>query len=507
MIEAPIQVNNSGLVFYCDTFNSKSYAGEPTTNLIPSPTSNAYPTYGNGWGTYNTNQYNGGNYFSIGTISSVSSNIVTTAAAHPLRTYDVVQPQTSGGGLTAGQVYFVKKLSNTTFCLYAYNGSQDGSQGYINTSTGNHKVYDSIMLDQKISINSTSFPTMWWGPPHVPNSGLVKEIIPGGFDVNPSAKTDCVRLHYIRTDGAYDGMSYNVDASVTIGSPVTTSFWTRAVTSNAVGATVSFQHYNYGGVSGADGFYYSPTLGPLGVWEKKSFTFTPTRNTLISYWFFGTGNAKYDIANIQIEQKNRATQFVAGSRSNTQGLLDLVGASTIDLAGAGYSAASEISLDGSANYFTSTSLSLGSNFTIISWVKPTAISGDYAVVGTDANGCDNWLGINGNKAYALITQSTDVNNVAFSGANNLINNAWNQLSLTVDGSVAKLYLNKNLEATYTAGFTIGAWNGTFSFGRRCPSVGQRYFGGQIGVVQMYNRVLTQTEISKNFDSLRSRYNV
>jgi hypothetical protein len=63
------------------------------TNLIPSPTVNAYPTTGNGWGSYNTNQYGSGTYFSIGsTVNDVSNNVITmTSAIIPLRTYDVMQ--------------------------------------------------------------------------------------------------------------------------------------------------------------------------------------------------------------------------------------------------------------------------------------------------------------------------------------------------------------------------------------------------------------------------------
>ena len=47
---------SSGLIFAFDSadfFNS--YRGEPTVNTIPSPQVNSYPTFGNGWASYNTN--------------------------------------------------------------------------------------------------------------------------------------------------------------------------------------------------------------------------------------------------------------------------------------------------------------------------------------------------------------------------------------------------------------------------------------------------------------------
>jgi len=91
------RINTTGLFFAYDVADTKnSFLGEPTTNLIGtynSNVANSYPSYGNDWGTYNTNQYNNNTYFSIGTISSVASNIVTTSGNHPLRTYDVVTPK------------------------------------------------------------------------------------------------------------------------------------------------------------------------------------------------------------------------------------------------------------------------------------------------------------------------------------------------------------------------------------------------------------------------------
>ena len=507
MIEGPIQTNNSGLVFYFDTKEPKSYVGEPTTNIIPSPSINAIPTYGNGWGTYNTNQYNNAQYFSIGTISSVSNNIVTTSGNHPLRTYDVVQPQTSGGGLTGGQVYFIKKLSNTTFTIHAYNGSQDGSQGYINPSTRTHKVWDDIANDVRVSINSTNFPTMWWGPPHVPNSGLVKEIIPNGFNAIYGKVTDCIRLHYNRTDGVTDGMSYNVDCTVTPSTTYTVSFWSRSVDTNAVGKQIQYQNYNYTGGSAA-GFYGYFTLGPIGVWQKQSFTFTYTYGTIISYWFAnGSPPFKWDLANIQVEQKDHSTAFVAGSRSNTQGLLDLTGGSTIDLTNAGYNASSEISFNGSSNYITTPTINLGNAFTVSAWFNSSGVAGDTVIVGTDANGCDNWLGVSGGYLYGFVTQIADVNNFTFSGATALSNNQWYHGTIVANGNTVTLYLNGKQDYTTTTAFTIGAWNGVFSIGRRCPAVAQRFFNGKIETVSMYNRALSASEILKNFNSQRSRYSV
>ena len=189
VLNEPIDnIITGNLVLNLDATNVSGFVNsEPTTNLIPSPTINAYPTVGNGWGSYNTNQYCGNNgcavYWDIPAIASVSNNIVTTVSAHPIRSFDVINPQTTGGGVNAGQQYFAKKISDTQFSLHDYNSSQDGSQGYLNPTTGRFKVHDTFYLDQRVAVNASSFPTKWFGNPHQPNSGLVKEVISGGFNV------------------------------------------------------------------------------------------------------------------------------------------------------------------------------------------------------------------------------------------------------------------------------------------------------------------------------------
>ena len=136
-------------------------------------------------------------------------------------------------------------------------------------------------------------------------------------------------------------MAYNIDASVTIGSPVTVSFYARAASQSAVGQSISFQNYNYSGPPGYSSFGMNATWGAIGEWVKNSYTFTPTHNALISYWFPSTAGMDVDIANIQIEQKDHATQFVAGTRSVTQGLLPLTG-STIDLTNASFNSSAQL---------------------------------------------------------------------------------------------------------------------------------------------------------------------
>jgi len=500
------KVVTSGSVFMYDTGDTvNSYKGEPTVNRIPNPTLNTYPTYDNGWGTYNTNQYCGNNgcgaFWDIPAIASVSNNIVTTVSAHPMRSFDVLQPATTGGGLTANTNYLVKKISSTQFSLHVYNSSQDGSQGYINPSTNGFKVHDSYWLDQRISVNTTNFPTSWWGYPHLPNSAIVKEVIPGGFTGTNGKQTDCMRLHWFRTD-ATDGMAYGVDPYVEIGQQVTVSFYARAVSNSAVGQYIGFQNYNYGGPSGYGYYGMTVTWGAVGEWVRNSYTFTPTHNYLISYWFPSIGGMDVDIANIQIEQKSHPTQFVAGTRSATQGLLPIVGDSSIDLSNVSFTSNAQMTFDGSDDYIN-TNFTSGPNGTVELIIKsnsygskiPFSINSDTYSSGPNIYFDSGFICWNtGDSADNAFSNSSYPN----SNYHHLVitNNSAGLALLYVDGVFIGTSSGRNMTTTGNNKLWIGRYHD-----------GSYNFSGELPIVKTYNRILSAVEIIQNYNKYKTRFNL
>ena len=503
----PNTLGESNLVFAYDTGDvSNSYKGEPTVNLISSANINGYPTYGNSWGTYNTNRYYP--FFSIGTVSSVSNNIVTTAGSHTMRSFDVLRPETNGGGVSTGTNYLVKKISDTQFSLHAYNGSQDGSQGYINPTTGQFKVHDSYWLDERVSINASSFPTSWVGEAHLPNSALVKEIIPGGFPIVGGRGTDCIRVHWFRTDGVTDGMAYGGDASIPPGVPVNVSCWFKSVDANAVGKTVNFYHYTYGVTNPID---YSGvfTLGPVGVWQRFSYTFTSPNSVAISYWFPNSANMKVDIANIQIEQKNHATPFTTGTRSATQGLLPVIGNSTIDLSNVSFDSNAQMTFDG-----TDDTISINS-YSAIELVDNVSIECVYMRLSTDpvldiiANKYHSvgWeLFCQTGATFALAGRNGDGTYYATSNpAYTIQNNQYYHLVAIKDGFSWRLYVNGALYASLTTN-TIGTWsnNGILQIGGE----GAGYYPNmKLPIFKIYNSALSADQVKQNYQQYKTRFNL
>ena len=500
-----------GLTFAYDVGDIvNSYIGEPTINLIPSPEVNAYPTAANGWCTYNTNQYCGsngcGNFWPSPTVADVSNNVVTTVSAHTIRSFDVLRPQTTGGGLTANTDYLMKKISDTQFSVHAYNSSQNGSQGYINSSTGGFKVHDSYWLDQRVSINASSFPTMWWGAPHLPNSGLVKEAIAGGFDVYPSRKTDCLRLHYFRADGVADGMAYCVDASTVSSSIFNVSFWTKSNTPTAVGKSVSFTNYNYGTYTNPDYSYhgFSFSLGPQDIWQRQSYSFIATHTAIISYWFGEsagpTSTYSFDLANILVEQKDHPTQFVAGTRSVTQGLLPLTG-SSINLTDVSFNSSAQMVFDGTNDYIN-TDFTSGYEGSVELIIKCSDYNGDIPF----SLDSDNYSsGPNIYFSGGLINWNTgDSQDNAFSNSSYPDSN-YHHLVVTNQSSGAALYIDgvligtaagRNMTATGSNKLWLGRFHG-----------GGYYLNGELPVVRLYNRPLNFSEVKENYKGYKTRFNL
>jgi hypothetical protein len=523
--------NTSGeesLVFAYDTGDiTNSYIGEPTANLIPSANLNSYPTYGNSWGTYNTNRYYP--FFSIGTVSSVSNNIVTTTGPHTMRSFDVLRPETNGGGVTTGTNYQVKRISDTQFSLHSYNSSQDGSQGYVNPATGQFKVHDSYWLDERVPINASNFPTSWVGEAHLPNAALVKEVIPGGFPTGGGRGTDCIRAHWFRTDGVTDGMAYGADASIIPGTPVYLSCWLKSVDANAVGKSINFYHYTYG-VTGPTAYATGCTLGPVGVWQRFGYTFTSPNSAAISYWFPDSANMKVDIANIQIEQKNHATPFIAGTRTTTQGLLPVVGNSTIDLSNVSFDSNAQMTFDGTDDkvHGVSTNLSYLSSSAIEFIVTPESTGVRMMVGGYRHNEGYSSPTIGAvyidtdNKFKASVITAAEVYRYVESTTTISANQTYHVVfNKDTTSGIMQLYINGIAQgaqtfnaATYGQWSSAGSYIGsnTLDFGKSFnTSAGQGWGGdflnGKLPVVRLYSRTLTAQEVRQNYQQYKTRFNL
>jgi hypothetical protein len=510
-----------------DAHDAKSYPGEPTDNKQPNDASSRF-TSSNSWGTYQTNQYNSATYFSIGTISSVSGNVVTTSSNHPFRTFDAVRAQTSGGGINAGTDYFIKKLSDTTFTIHAYNSSQNGTQGYIR-SDGYHQVHESIATDTRISINATSFPTMWWGAPHLPNTAHVKELRIGG---GPKRGTNAMRIHVTRTVGVDGGMSYGVNvAGATQGDTVTTSWWARSSLPSK-GVT----YYTYWGSAAANSTGFTPTQ----KWQKFTHTWTASATySFYQYWFQGADSAPwwFELADLQTEiNKSYSTPYVlaATDRSTTDAWKDRSGndydgdfVGGVDTGVSHYRKGQVIEpksnayldFDGTDDKIDIGSLGTNGEFsesTISIWFKKDAQASNYGNVYDCNYGATTWnkgprMEVDIAGSVVRVYMSSDAGSYTSISFGNLSNDVWYNAVLTVAPNSTsqdlKTYTNGALVSSSTSSSSY-VWDGDMA--DLYLGVGYtsgRHFTGQIAAFQIYKKVLTAAQIKANFNAQRGRYGV
>jgi hypothetical protein len=525
-IKSGPNIITSGLVFNIDAMQQGwssrygSFNGEPTSNLFNSIT-NTYPKAGNSWGSYHVfvgtghNLYNGGSFFSIGTISGVTNNEVTTASAHPFLTYDAVRPETTGGGLTANTDYFIKKTGTYTFTVHAFDSTNDGSKGFDGYGFA---VHNSVNTDSRVSINASSFPTSWWGYPHLPNSSSVKMAITNGFDYM-NRKHDCIRIYYFRSDTTdSNGMAYGVSPTLDASTDYTYSFYHRAANESADGCTVGFTLYVAAGTP-----YYpiSTYFYPTREWQRFTYSFTTGLSGFTySYWNAYANDASHlnpavDIAEIQLEQKTHVTHFTPTSRAATS-----PGGGWNNIVTAQDKWASEIFNDvtyneadtslyfgGSSGYVQMEPYSLP-EFTVEAWARCDGSQDGYAAVISDVypsyiNYCIRFedtgptLDCHGGLYYSGWYET---------GSVTLVDGQWYQLVVSFDGSNLRFYANLTTGTPYTSIAITPQSSGTgLRIGRRWDT--GSYFQGDIAIVRIYDYALSVAEITQNFNALRNRFGI
>ena len=103
------------------------------------------------------------------------------------------------------------------------------------------------------------------------------------------------------------------------------------------------------------------------------------------------------------------------------------------------------------------------------------------------------------------TQASEVSD----STNLVIRNQWNYIVGVLDRSADKLfvYVNKVVTGTGTGASSIGAMTDItdVSLGRDPYGGGRSYLQGQIGPIQIYNKALSQSEITQNYNALKNRF--
>lgn len=211
----------------------------------------------------------------------------------------------------------------------------------------------------------------------------------------------------------------------------------------------------------------------------------------------------------QVEANSHPTPYTAGTRSATQGLLDLTGRSTANLANVSFDANAQIRFDGTDDYVevpdaTYLRLTTDMSFEFVVYADSTQ-SNLYPRLIDKSNFLVHLSQTAPFSIAQNVNTSSGLRQVGVGSA--FPANTWTHIATTYDGQVGKIYVNSKLVNTVNWGSVLGATTSGTSVRIGGDGFTSRPLNGLLPVTKVYNRALTSDEIRRNYNSLKSRFNL
>jgi hypothetical protein len=317
--------------------------------------------------------------------------------------------------------------------------------------------------------------------------------------LGPFGKTIPVLKLTKNTTSAYSHFHQYNSGKYTTGNQYTLSAWVK-------GSGTLRGNTQWGGIE--------QSFSLTGDWQYVKYTVTAPNNDNFPYWAaeaLTTGTVMYMVY-AQSEQKTHATPFVAGTRSATQGLLPLIGNSTIDLTNVSFDSNAQTVFDGTDDSMVvSNNSALKNNNTSIEFVIKylDTPNGDIIQfgVGSGAYAQYYYRAYSGNSYWNWYPVGTGYGDITIPNAALPLNQYHHIVMTGNDQGYVQFYINGVVQtgATRTRNTQPSNWTpadltiGGFSWDGYSSSI--------IPSVKIYNRVLTASEISRNFNAIKSRFNI
>ncbi len=205
--------------------------------------------------------------------------------------------------------------------------------------------------------------------------------------------------------------------------------------------------------------------------------------------------------------------FVAGTRSNTQAILDLTNNKTITAHSLTYNTNNTFSFtSASANYAEIGAITLtNSSYTVEAWIKRSSTGSTHGILSDLQYGWWAFYISSGNKVvmyHQRNSPSFAANEVV--GLTNIGTN-WTHVVGMFNTSVGmSVFVNGVLDNSNssTVLFDLAAGRGPQFVGLAkfdAANVLTNPFDGQIASIKVYNRAITSAEVQQNFNALRGRF--
>ena len=279
--------------------------------------------------------------------------------------------------------------------------------------------------------------------------------------------------------------------------------------------------YIYGS---AGTFFPTPTFTYLyDGWYLVTILYSGTSMTLNSLTGMngGGGPKIFYVTDYQAEALSYSTPFagVAGTRSTTQGLLDISGNNnTITLANMTYGANNALSFDGTDDYISRGNFgTIGNSYSIECVFYSTLVQSyrnvydmNYSTYNPNTGNVGPRLEQFSNGTYNFIWSGNTSNNslYQYTTPTSLVANRYYHSVFTLDGGIVNAYKNgviTDTNVTSPQGYITTF--GDVNIGRGFILDPSRYFAGLVPVFKIYNTALSPQQVLQNYNSYKTRFNI
>jgi hypothetical protein len=231
----------------------------------------------------------------------------------------------------------------------------------------------------------------------------------------------------------------------------------------------------------------------------------------------GSFTGFYAWGGAMLEAKDHITQYTVGTRSSTQGLLPLLGNTSINLSNVSFDSNAQIVFDGTDDRIDLGNLgTIGTTYSIECVFNSSAVTSYRNLF--DMN-YETYPGVTGNTGPRLEQTTGAGINIAWSGVttdNNTFTSTTN-FAISANTNYHVIFVqNGNSGAIYVNGILRSQVNNTYGYlqtfgdvnlGRGFSLAGDRYFIGTLPIFKIYNTALSTDQVQQNYRQYKSRFNL
>lgn len=312
-----------------------------------------------------------------------------------------------------------------------------------------------------------------------------------------------------------DAASNTRQTHVITGLTASTTYTVSIMYKKLIGApTFRFQIQDYSGSSYLRTIKFTNT-SEIGIedkegWQLASWTFTLGSDAnAVRIWYqdgadYTTYTHSFELQNPQLEAKSHATPYVDGTRSTTQGLLDLTKNETITLSNMSYDSNAQMSFDGTDDQFVITDPGVGTSFSIEVVIKVDNYSNGPIFISPNSVGIDHFFRVNSNGTIrANFVEIADSSSDGYTSTTTINTGEYYHVVISKTPSNGTIYVNGVAEDSHTPTLAAAAWSGDWRIGARWNNTYN--LNGELPILKVYDRDLAPAEVLQNYNAFKSKF--